>query len=151
MRSLLLASLAIASCGAGRMRPAAAAHTVPGAPETAAAEVETIHPVYAGAKFFVAPRYHGVYPTLSPWAQPLAREDSSFGERDHLWDKDLPSRAMQRMGLPEGGLADGGEISGFVYFENATRHESRLTFRADIDDGQSGDQLAEIAIPFRVQ
>jgi hypothetical protein len=223
MRSLLLAPLVVASCGAGRMLPAAAAHTIPGAPETAAAEVDgvrisadgddwearpadlaarltpvkvriinhsgspalieyerfklvgahghvyqpipllpedekapldregTIDPVYAASKFFVAPRYHGVYPTLSPWAHPLVREDSSFAERYNLWDQDLPSRAMQRMGLPEGVLADGGEISGFLYFENATRHESRLTFRADIDDGQSGDQLAEIAIPFRVQ
>ena len=58
---------------------------------------------------------------------------------------------MLRMGLPEGVLADGGEISGFLYFEDANKHESRMTFRADIDDGQHGGQLAEIKIPFRVQ
>lgn len=225
MRSvvLALASLFVASCGEGRMLPAASAHTVPGAPATASEEVGgvrvsadgddwdarpddlparltpvkvriinhsgapalieyerfklvgahgrvykaipllpveenkpldgegTIHPVYSASKFFVAPRYHEVYPTLSAWSQPLAREDTSFGARYRLWGDDLPSRAMQRMGLPEGVLADGGEISGFLYFENATKHESRLSFQADIDDEQSGNQLADIAIPFRVR
>ncbi|HLK90865.1 MAG TPA: hypothetical protein VKZ18_13290 [Polyangia bacterium] len=112
--------------------------------------VEAIQPVYAASKFYVAPRTHGVYPSLEPWSHPLARDDAGFGARYKLWDSDLPTRAMRRMGLPEGVLADGGEISGFLYFENATRHEKRLTFRADIDDEQTGDQLAEITIPFQV-
>ncbi|HVV51305.1 MAG TPA: hypothetical protein VHO06_16670 [Polyangia bacterium] len=221
--TLLSALFVVASCGQERMLPAASAHTVPGAPETASEEVGgvrvsadgddwearpsdlpdrltpvkvriinhsgapavieyerfklvgshgrtyqalpllpaeqatslrrlgTIDPVYAASNFFVAPRYHGVYPTLSPWAQPLARDDSSFGERYRLWDDGLPTRSMERMGLPEGVLADGGEISGFLYFEDATKHESRLTFHADIDDVKTGDQLADIAIPFRVR
>jgi hypothetical protein len=55
------------------------------------------------------------------------------------------------MGLPEGVLADGGQISGFLYFENVTRNESRLTFKADIDDVRQGDDVAEIDIPFRVR
>src|SRR5579871_3733670 len=111
---------------------------------------DPIHPVYAASKFYVAPRYHQAYPSLDPWSRPLARDDSSFGDRYKLWDRDLPTRAMRRMGLPEGVLVDGGEISGFLYFENATRHEKRLTFRADIDDEQTGDELAEITIPFQV-
>ena len=110
-----------------------------------------IHPVYAASKFFVAPRFHDVYPTLEPWTRPVNQDDSVADELCRLWGSDLPTRSMQRLGLPEGVLADGGEISGFVYFENATRHEGRVTFRADIGDEQNGAPLAEIKIPFRVQ
>ncbi|HZL19013.1 MAG TPA: hypothetical protein VFG23_14835 [Polyangia bacterium] len=215
--------LAGISCAQGRMLPAASAHTIPGAPEAAAAEVEgvrvsaegddwdaspadlatrltpvkvrivnhsgsparieyqqftlvgghghvyraipivaldhatpvagngTIDPIYAASNFFVAPRYHDVYPTLEPWPHPLVRDDASSDQQDQRWGRGLPTRVMRRMGLPEGVLADGGEISGFLYFEDATKRESRLTFRAEIDNEQQGDQLAEIKIPFRVQ
>ena len=113
--------------------------------------VGTIEPIYAASNFFVAPRYHDVYPTLAAWPQPLERDEAFSNEQYQRWNDGLPTRAMQRMGLPEGVLADGGEISGFLYFEDATKRESRLTFRADIDDEQHGDQLAEIKIPFRVR
>jgi hypothetical protein len=114
-------------------------------------EIAAIHPVYAASNFFVAPRYHDVYPTFSPWSRPLERDDDSSAEGEQRWGRDLPTRTIERMGLPEGVVADGGEISGFLYFENAVGHENRLTFRADIYDEQSGDQLAKIEIPFRVE
>jgi hypothetical protein len=223
-RSLaLLAALALGglSCAEGKLLPAASAHVIPGAPETATAErggvrvsadgddwsaspadlperltpvkvrilnhsgapvlIEyrqfaligarghvyraippiplehppgsdgTIEPVYAASNFFVGPRFHDVYPTLAAWSQPLDRDGDTSAERYQLWGPDLPTRAIRRMGLPEGVLADGGEISGFLYFENATKRESRLTFRADIDGAQDGDQLTKIELPFRVQ
>jgi len=58
---------------------------------------------------------------------------------------------MQRTRLPEGVLGSGGEISGVLYVEDVNKRESRMTFRADIDGNQHGNQLAEIKIPFRVQ
>ena len=220
---LSILSLSAVSCAQGRMLPAASAHTIPGAPEAAAAEVQgvrvsadgndwnavpadlstrltpvkvrivnhsgaparieyqqfslvgahghvyrafpivpldhqtpvdgvgTIAPIYAASNFFVAPRYHDLYPTLTAWPRPLEQDEAYSNEQYQRWEQGLPTRAMLRMGLPEGVLADGGEISGFLYFEDATKRESRLTFRADIDDGQHGGQLAEIKIPFRVQ
>ena len=220
---LSVLSLSAASCAQGRMLPAASAHTIPGAPEAAAAEgqgvrisadgddwnaapadlstrltpvkvrivnhsglparieyqqftlvgghghvyraipivpldhqppvdgVGTIEPIYAASNFFVAPRYHDIYPTLAAWPHPLERDETFSNGQYRRWGNGLPTRAMRRMGLPEGVLADGGEISGFLYFEDATKRESRLTFRADIDDEQHGEQLAEIKIPFRVQ
>jgi hypothetical protein len=220
---LPLVCLAAVSCAQEKMLPAASAHTIPGAPEAAAAEVQgvrvsaegdawdaapadlstrltpvkvrivnhsgaparieyqqftlvgghghvyraipivpldhptpvdgegTIQPIYAASNFFVAPRYHDVYPTLVAWPHPLARDDATSDEQGQRWEHGLPTRAMRRLGLPEGVLADGGEISGFLYFEDATKRESRLTFRAKIDDEQQGDQLAELKIPFRVQ
>jgi hypothetical protein len=114
--------------------------------------VGTIVPVYAASNFYVAPRLHDIYPTLAAWSRPLARDEGAPSTGLYrLWSEDLPTRAMQRMSLPEGVLADGGEISGFLFFENATKRESRLIFRADIDDEEHGDRLAKIEIPFRVQ
>jgi len=219
----LAAALALSglSCAQGKMLPAASAHVVPGAPETATAEREgirvsadgddwtaapadlperltpvkvrilnhsgapvliayrqftlvgahghvyraippvpldqaegssvTIEPVYAASNFFVAPRLHGVYPTLAAWSQPLDRDGDTSTDRYQLWGHDLPTRAIRRMGIPEGVLADGGEISGFLYFENATKRESRLTLHADLDGAQDGDPVTEIDLPFRVQ
>jgi hypothetical protein len=220
---LSILSLSAVSCAQGRMLPAASAHTIPGAPEAAADEVQgvrvsaegddwnaapvdlcarvtpvkvrivnhsgaparieyqqfslvgghghvyraipivpldhrppidgvgTIEPIYAASNFFVAPRYHDIYPTLAAWPHPFERDDAFSDGKQQRWEDGLPTRAMRRMGLPEGVLADGGEISGFLYFEDATTHESRLTFRARIDDEQQGDRLAEINIPFRVR
>ncbi len=110
-----------------------------------------VHPVYAASSFFVAPKLHGAYPSLDPWSAPLPRDDDFYARQYGRWEKDLPTRPMRRMALPEGVLADGGEISGFLYFENATRREKRVTFHADIDQPPQGDELTQIEIPFVVR
>jgi hypothetical protein len=113
--------------------------------------VGTVHPVYSASSFFVAPKLHVVYPSLDSWSAPLPRDDDFYARQYGRWDKDLPTRPMRRMALPEGVLADGGEISGFLYFENATRREKRVMFHADIDQPPQGAELTEIEIPFVVQ
>jgi hypothetical protein len=55
------------------------------------------------------------------------------------------------MALPEGVLGNGGQISGVLYFEEATNREDRLVFRAELTDGDDGDPVASIEIPFRVE
>jgi len=109
-----------------------------------------VRPVYAASNFFVAPRLHAVYPTLDPWSAPLQRDDEFYARQYRRWADGLPSHPMRRMALPEGVLADRGEISGFLYFENATRKENRVTFQADMDQPQ-GDEVADIEIPFVVR
>ena len=58
---------------------------------------------------------------------------------------------MQRCALPEGVLGDRGEMSGYLYFENATQDEDRLKFKAELDEGHGGDVVATIELPFRVE
>jgi hypothetical protein len=111
----------------------------------------TVRPIYASASFFVATRLHDVYPSLPAWPVALPR-DAAYYERQYpRWPGDLPTREMQRMGLPEGVLADGGQISGYLYFENATGHRQRLLFEADLDDGENGARVADLEIPFLVE
>jgi hypothetical protein len=124
---------------------------LPPAPIGEGARPPAVHPVYSAQNFFVAPRLHDVYPSLDPWSAPLPRDDDFYARQYQLWDHDLPSRPMRRMALPEGVLADGGEISGFLYFENATRKEKKVTFHAEIDQPPQGDELTELEIPFVVR
>jgi hypothetical protein len=67
------------------------------------------------------------------------------------------------MALPEGVLADGGRVAGFIYFEEATRRERALVLRATLepeaqpgddtgaDTGAPGGTPAEIEIPFVIR
>lgn len=110
-----------------------------------------VNPTFGAANFYVGPRYHDVYPTLPAWSQPLPRDTEFYDRQYERWSKDLPSTEMQRMALPEGVLADGGQVSGFLYFEQATGREDRLLFRAGLDDGNDGQPVASIEIPFRIE
>lgn len=109
----------------------------------------TVKPIFAAAGFFIARRYQDIYPSLPPCSRAFPRRDGFWLTQYRHWPDDLPTREMQRLGLPEGVLADGGKISGYLFFEDATRRESRLTLEADLDDGPA--RVAEIEIPFRVE
>lgn len=47
----------------------------------------------------------------------------------------MPTREMERVGLPEGVLAGGCEVAAFLYLPNVTEKEKRLRFKADLNDG----------------
>jgi hypothetical protein len=61
-----------------------------------------------------------------------------------------PTRQMMRSALPEGVLGDGGEMSGYLYFENATRHEDYVKFKVELDEGHGGEVVASVDVPLRV-
>lgn len=108
-------------------------------------------PIFANANFFVGPRYRDVYPSLESWSVALQRDETFYQHQYQLWGDGLPTTQMQRCALPEGVLGDGGEMSGYLYFENATRDEDRLKFKAELEEGHGGDVVATIELPFRVE
>ena len=108
-------------------------------------------PIFANANFFVGPRYRDVYPSLESWAEALQRDETFYERQYQLWGDGLPTTQMQRYALPEGVLGDGGEMSGYLFFENATRHEDRVKFKAELEEGHGGDVVATIQLPFRVE
>lgn len=110
-----------------------------------------LDPIYASTKFFVAPRFHGVYPGLDAWSKPLDRDDDLYERAYHRWGPEPRSRQALRMGMPEGVLDDGGVISGFLYFESPLGREDRVTFEAEFGNGAGDDTVAAVKIPFRVQ
>jgi hypothetical protein len=111
----------------------------------------TVRPFFASASFFVRPACRDVYPSLPPWHDRLPSEDGFYERQYKLWGRDLPTPEVQRMGLPEGVLEDGGQITGFLFFENATGRESKLLFKANLEADQGGRTVTAISIPFRVE
>jgi hypothetical protein len=111
----------------------------------------TVRPFFASANFFVRQAYRDVYPSLPPWPTRLPSEDRFYEHQYKLWGRNLPTPEVQRMGLPEGVLDNGGQISGFLFFENATGRERKLLFKADLEEGQGDRTVTSISIPFRVE
>lgn len=110
-----------------------------------------IKPVYTATNFFVAPRLRDVYRCCEAWPQPLPRDESLYAKQYHSWKDELPTREMKRESLPEGVLADGGVITGFLYFDDVARREKGATFEAHLEDGEGGAEVADLTIPFRVE
>ena len=107
-------------------------------------------PFFASANFFVGPRYRDVYPSLDAWPEPLPRDDAFYQRQYRRWGQMHPTPQMMRSALPEGVLGDGGEMSGYLYFENATRHEDRVKFKVELDEGHGGEVVASVDVPLRV-
>ena len=55
------------------------------------------------------------------------------------------------MGIPEGVLEPGGQISGFLYFEKRPGSLKRITFEADLANARTGANFGTVRIPFVVK
>jgi len=101
-------------------------------------------------KFHVAAYLAPFYPWLPVWNGPLpyGPSISSVAVRPGL-----PTDSMLERALPEGVLANGGSVSGFLYFQKVDVRESRATFQAGLQEPtpawQPTRQVAAIDIPFR--
>ena len=63
----------------------------------------------------------------------------------------LPSADMLQRALPEGTLADGGRVEGFLYFQGVAERESRIVLQARLVDANTGEPLGTLDIPFQVR
>lgn len=108
-------------------------------------------PGLGGEGFAVAPVYAPAYPEL-----PLATHSSFYSQRyfgyygSHWRRVALPTPDMLRLALPEGSIAPGGHLEGFVYFEEVGPATSRVRFRMEIPDAREGATMGTVEIPFLV-
>jgi hypothetical protein len=65
-------------------------------------------------------------------------------------DEPLPTQDMLKQALPEGTLAPGGSISGFLYFQGIAEREHQVTLQARLVDAETGEKFGELDIPFEV-
>ena len=110
----------------------------------------TIKPIYTASKFFVAKRLRDVYLCCEAWPEPLPRDDALYEKQYRAWKDQPPTRHMKRESMPEGVLADGGIITGYLYFDNVAGRETVAMFQARLADGEAGQSVADFEIPFRV-
>jgi hypothetical protein len=59
----------------------------------------------------------------------------------------LPTPEMVGLALPETAVTPGGVVTGFLYFDRATRDDKALDLTAQLE-GANGEQLGEVRIPF---
>ncbi|MBU8899847.1 hypothetical protein DRW03_15890 [Corallococcus sp. H22C18031201] len=62
----------------------------------------------------------------------------------------LPTEDMLTRALPEGTLAPGGRLDGFLYFQGVTRRESAVKLELKLVDARTGEAFGTLDIPFQV-
>lgn len=106
-------------------------------------------------RFYVAPFYHVMYPSLAVYhGHPFFFDPFYYDGYYPRWSRvrtELPTPEMLRVALPEGVLEEDGVLAGFLYFEPFEPQASPVTFQADVVDIVSGETLGTVAIPFVVQ
>lgn len=87
--------------------------------------MSAVRPEFQSKGFSVVPLLGPSYVGLDdPWEGPLLEPDLAYYvDHDVDWEESLPTADMLRRAIPEGVVADGGKVAGFVYFKkNEGRH-----------------------------
>jgi len=108
-----------------------------------------------GPGFYVSGGLRGWYgPSVSywggPWGYPVG-----YGTWVTGWYssgvRDMPSRDVVELAVPEGVLAPGAHVNGFLYFQRATSAESRvLTLTWQPHDARAGTPVGEARVTLEV-
>lgn len=105
---------------------------------------------YAG--FSVAPYYSPYYPGLSTWPHAFAYDDLYYDTYYGRWVQlQLPTPDMIANAMPEGVLEPGGQLGGWIYFEQVEdRGEPVVELRYEVSNAETGESMGTIMIPFAV-
>ena len=113
-----------------------------------------VHRGRRGRRYYVYPnprvrrqRHHPNFPVWAVSAAPVIIHQT------HVRDWGAPGFAVRapadvcRLGLPEGVLKSGGEVSGFVYFRPVSEQARRLQLRLDAQT-PDGQNITSLQVPF---
>ena len=114
--------------------------------------IAAVRPEFHAQGFHVAPLLGPSYIGMDdPWEGPLLEPDLAYYvDHDADWEESLPTSDMLRRAIPEGVVADGGKVSGFVYFQRMKRGSAALTLRSDLVDAMTKQPFGRLEIPFAV-
>ncbi len=102
-------------------------------------------------EFFVYPLYTGVYTDLPTTDYPFYEDSAFYSEYYNVWDDTgLPTPEMRKEALPEGILAQGGSLSGFIFFQKVDPDLKQVTLSMDIVNAETNKVFGKIEIPFWV-
>jgi hypothetical protein len=113
-----------------------------------------VTPLYSHRRFWIAPYYARIYPGLAAFPGPFPFHPSYYRNRYAHWGAlgaSLPTPDMLRRAVPEGVLGDGGQVSGFLYFQRVDPGARVVTLSAEIVNARAGQELGRVRIPFRVE
>lgn len=109
-----------------------------------------IRPRFAHSGFYLAPWYSPYYVGLTPWARPWAFDPLYYDTYYPRWTVKLPTVDMLEMAIPEGVIEPGGSVSGFLYFPEIGEDATRVTFSAQLMEGENGTRLGALEVPFEI-
>ncbi len=108
--------------------------------------------VAPGRRFFVHPRARLYFRYYDPWPwdfyYPPFYSTYVFDWSDTYYPN-RPSKDVLQLGLPEGVLKASGEVSGFLYFQNAAQKANHLQLKWDAHT-MKGKEFGVLQIPFIV-
>lgn len=111
-------------------------------------------PAFTYNRFLIAPFYSTIYPEIPVMDGNFYFDPLYYNNYYNYWSQikqELPISKMIDNALPEGVLKNGGEISGFLYFEKLNNIKSNeVDFRADLVNSKTGNRFATIRIPFNL-
>jgi hypothetical protein len=92
---------------------------------------------------------HSSYLYPDPWAGPFGYEAPYYDQSYVNSPQSAPAPDLRSDALSEGVVQDGDRAAGFVYFQNATQHESAVEFEMTLADAKDGQPFGRVAIPFQ--
>jgi hypothetical protein len=101
--------------------------------------------------FLVAPYLRHYYPGLRPFAYAYTYDPFHYERYVDSWSRrQMVMDEVRRHAIPEGVLEPGGQVTGFVYFEDVDEDVPRVTFHANLADPRDGRSAAALTVPFDV-
>jgi hypothetical protein len=101
--------------------------------------------------FYYAPYWGFGYSGIGPWPYGWAPDMGYYYTYyPYMRAVRLPTRSMLRKGIPEGVIAPGGYVKGFLYFEKVSPNLARVNFVAKLQGAHSGRVFGVLRIPFTV-
>jgi hypothetical protein len=107
-------------------------------------------PRFSHYHFHVAPWYAPYYMGMSAWPRPWRYDPFYYDTYYPRWNVNLPTSEMIELAIPEGVIEPGGRVSGFLYFQPISGDLERVTFKAQLMDGNGGQRLGALELPFDV-
>jgi hypothetical protein len=108
-----------------------------------------VEPDFEAHGYYVSPTYGHFWRGLQPWAGSFPVDPVYYDTYLAQWPVNLPTEDMLRRALPEGVVVNGGEVSGFLYFQDVPPGMESVSFQFDLVDADTGQQFGSVRIPFQ--
>lgn len=108
-----------------------------------------VKPYFPLSGFSVASSFAPYYPDFPMWTGAFETDPTSYPEA-YAWEKPLPTSDMLSKSMPVGVLADGGSVTGYVFFPKLTGNNGARELTATLVNANTHAKVARITIAFVV-
>ncbi len=106
-----------------------------------------VKPYFPVTGFSVASPFAQFYPDFPMWTGAFETDPTSYPEA-YAWEKPLPTSDMLSKSMPIGVLADGGTVTGYIFFPRVATAGSPLDLTATLVNANTKAEVARVSIPF---